>query len=347
MSTMSTPATAMDLLLAGASVALAVALLAAIAVLGIAAYSAHTVVRPSRRWQPADWQAPDPAPETVSFANAVGQRLHGWLVPPRSGGAVVLVCHGFGTNRREGQDLLPWLSAAGYGALLFDFQAHGESEGSATTVGLREVEDVLAAVDYVKQRFGPDTPIAGLGFSMGASVLIMAAARTADLRALVLDSPFATLRRAVARSFRVFFRLPPRVFTRPTIWWAERFTGGRIGDVQPILSVAALGPRPVLIIQGTDDGIVDPEDSLLLYEAAGEPKALWRPEGVGHVGARSAFPEEYRRRVLECLERVAPAAPAVPAAPAAPAGAGIPAAPECARTPELVPPLSGTERGRG
>ena len=67
----------------------------------------------------------------------------------------------------------------------------------------------------------------------------------------------------------------------------------------------------MLIIQGTEDGIVDPEDSLLLYAAAGEPKALWRLEGVGHVGARYAFPEEYRRRVLEWLERAFAQSPAL------------------------------------
>ncbi len=296
--------TVADFLLLAAFIAGAVVVLAATAVMGIAAYSAHTVVRPNRRWQPAEWLPPSPAPESVRFPNAAGQLLHGWLLPPSAGMATVVICHGFGTNRREGQDLLPWLSAAGYGALLFDFQAHGESEGSTTTVGLREVDDVQVAVSYVKQRFGPEAPVAGLGFSMGASALIMAAAREPEIRALVLDSPFATLHRAVSRSFSVFFHLPPRLFTRPTIWWAERFTGGRIGDVQPILSIATLAPRPVLIVQGTDDGIVDPEDSLLLYHAAGEPKALWRPESVGHVQARSVYPDEYRERVLACLRAI-------------------------------------------
>jgi uncharacterized protein len=213
----------------------------------------------------------------------------------------VLICHGFGTNRREGQDLLPWLTEAGYGALLFDFQAHGESDGRVTTVGVREVGDVLAAVSYVQHREGEDVPLLGLGFSMGASVLIVAAARTRAIRGLVLDSPFATLRRAIARSFKVFFRLPPKVFTRPTIWFAELFTGSRVGEMEPIHLIGEIAPRPVLIVQGTEDPIVDPEDSILLFDAANEPKELWRLEGAGHVGARSAAPAEYQRRVLALL----------------------------------------------
>jgi len=280
----------------------ALALLIVVAVLGIAAYSAHSVVRPRRDWQPVDWSPPRPAPENVSFLNEQGQRLQGWYVAPLPGHPVALICHGFGTNRREGQDLLPWLASEGYGALLFDFQAHGESDGHYTTVGMREIGDVLTAVRYIQERVVPPAPIVALGFSMGASVLIMAAARAPAIRAFVLDSPFATLHRAVSRSFAVFFHLPPRVFTRPTIWFAERFTGGRIGEVQPVLEISSASPRPILIVQGTEDAIVHPQDSQLLYDAAGEPKSLWRIEGAGHVQARSVFPVEYRRRMFQTFE---------------------------------------------
>lgn len=292
-------ADASAILVAFAVVAGLIATLASCAVLGISAYSAHTVVRPRRDWQPVDWQAPPTTLESVRFENAAGDVLHGWYAPPtRNNGPVVLVCHGFGTNRREGQDVMRWLTAAGYGALLFDFQAHGESGGRYTTVGLREVDDALAAVRYVQLREGPMVWILGFGFSMGASVLIIAAAQCPEIRALFLDSPFATLRRAISRSFRVFFHLPPPIFTRPTVWFAERLTQGRVGEVEPIRAIASLAPRPVFIVQGTEDSIVDPEDSLLLYAEAREPKSLWRIDGAGHVAARMVFPDEYRTRVL-------------------------------------------------
>ena len=271
-------------------------------VLAISAYSAYTVVRPRRDWQPGNWLPPDAPVEHVSFANDWGHRLGGWFVPPEPGRPVAIVCHGFGTNRREGQDLLSWLCARGYGALLFDFQGHGESDGPCTTIGLREVDDVLAAVRYLQARLGEAVPLAAIGFSMGASVAILAAARCPAIRVVVADSPFATLQRAVARSFRIFFRLPPAVFARPTIWFAERFTGGKVGSVVPIEAAPRLAPRPLFIIQGADDPIVDPEDSLLIFAAAGEPKTLWRLEGCGHVQARCLFPDEYARRVCACLD---------------------------------------------
>jgi fermentation-respiration switch protein FrsA (DUF1100 family) len=286
---------------------------AVVVIVVIAAYSAHTVVRPRRDWRPPEWQPPELPVEAVSFQNPAGQALGAWFLPPPAHVAsapVALICHGFGTNRREGQDLLPWLHTAGYGALLLDFQAHGESAGRYTTVGLREVDDFLAAVRYLRDRLGDAPPIVAIGFSMGASVAIMGAARCPDIRAVVADSPFATLSRAVARSFRIFFRLPPRLFAPPTVWFAEWMAGARVGTVRPIDAVAALAPRPLFIIQGLDDPIVDPDDALLLYAAAGEPKTLWRLEGCGHVQARSLCQDEYRARVLGFLETALQGPPA-------------------------------------
>ena len=291
----------MSSLLIATTLVAVLGVLAAALVLLISAHSAHRVARPNRNWQPAEWQPPREPLEPVRFANAAGLKLAGWYLAPPPGGPVALVLHGFGTNRREGQDLLPWLGEVGMGALLIDFQGHGESEGRYTTVGLRELDDALSAVRYLQARLGQDVPLVAIGLSMGASVAIMAAAQCPDIRGVVADSPFATLRRAVSRSFKIFFHLPPRIFVRPTLWFAERLTGGRVANVMPILSASAIAPRPLLLIQGLDDGIVDPEDSLLLYAAAGEPKYLWRVAGCDHVQARALLPAEYRRRLRECL----------------------------------------------
>jgi alpha-beta hydrolase superfamily lysophospholipase len=299
----------MPLLLLIAGTLAALAAVAAAIVLAISAFAARSVIRPDRSWRPEDWAGPEgplPGATPVHVVNSAGLRLAGWLIPPPPGRPVVIVSHGFGTNHYEGQDMVPWLTGAGYGVFLFDFQGHGESEGQVTTVGLREVDDYLCAVRFLRERLGPDVPLLAVGLSMGAAVAIMAAARCPDVLAVVADSPFATLHRAVARSFELFLRLPPRLFSRPTLWFAERFTGGKVSEVRPIDAVGAIAPRPLLIVQGTEDAIVNPEDSRLLYGAAGEPRRLWRLEGCGHVAVRAAHPDEYRQRVLALLAEAVP-----------------------------------------
>jgi fermentation-respiration switch protein FrsA (DUF1100 family) len=301
---------------------LGVGLTGLLAVAYTAASAAHALVQPRRDWRPpvapgATAGDDGAAGEPVRFPNRYGHLLAGTFVPPQPGRPVAIVCHGFGSNRRETQQCLPWLLARGYGGLVFDFQAHGESEGRFTTGGLREVDDALAAVRLVQERLGDDVPLVLMGFSMGASVAIMAAARCPAVKAVVADSPFASLDRAVSRCFRFLCRLPPWLFERPVFWFAERLSGGRIRDVAPVAVVGAIAPRPLLLIHGSDDPIVDPAEARRLYHAAGEPKVLWEVPGCGHLQGRLRYPDEYVRRIGEFLDSVfgLPATPAPSPAP--------------------------------
>jgi fermentation-respiration switch protein FrsA (DUF1100 family) len=52
--------------------------------------------------------------------------------------------------------------------------------------------------------------------------------------------------------------------------------------LNPIACIKDISPRPLLIIQGTNDGVVDPQSALALYDQAGEPKDILLLEGAGH-----------------------------------------------------------------
>src|SRR3712207_4631015 len=91
------------------------------------------------------------AAEHVSFQCADGLRIAAWYFPSRNGAAVI-VCHGLGGNRTGVVDYARFLTEAGYGALLFDFRAHGDSEGEIVSLGYFEALDVIGAVEYLKTR---------------------------------------------------------------------------------------------------------------------------------------------------------------------------------------------------
>jgi fermentation-respiration switch protein FrsA (DUF1100 family) len=66
-----------------------------------------------------------------------------------------------------------------------------------------------------------------------------------------------------------------------------------------VLAVGRLAPRPLFIIHGDADSLVPVHHAQMLYEAAGEPKELWRLPGVDHVGAYFADRSQYIDRVTE------------------------------------------------
>jgi len=76
--------------------------------------------------------------EEISFPTPDGLTLRGWLVPGSAPERVVVILHGHGGSIDYDVQYIPYLHAAGYSVLQFDFRAHGRSQGNATTFGYLE-----------------------------------------------------------------------------------------------------------------------------------------------------------------------------------------------------------------
>ncbi|WP_102124730.1 alpha/beta hydrolase [Deinococcus planocerae] len=224
--------------------------------------------------------------EDVSFTTADGVPLRGWFVPPASGadGATVVCAHGTGGHRGHLLLHAAALHREGYGVLLFDLRAHGESGGRVSGLGLHEERDVLAALEHVRTR--PDVDpgrVALLGHSMGGAAVLRAAARTPHARAVVSVASAASLASNVASGVRAFTRLPVPALAPLIVWVAERRVGARMRDMRPVDDVARLQDRPLLLIHGDADRVVGIENGRRLREAHGSARLLEIP-GAGHLG---------------------------------------------------------------
>lgn len=92
--------------------------------------------------------------EAVSFASRDGTRLAGWFVPAASAerGPAVVLSHGHGRSHAELAPHANFLHHAGYHVLAFDYRHRGESAGGVVTMGLREQNDLLGAIDTLAAR---------------------------------------------------------------------------------------------------------------------------------------------------------------------------------------------------
>jgi dipeptidyl aminopeptidase/acylaminoacyl peptidase len=276
---------------------------AAVVVIDFSYRNACALVSPRRRPVTATPADRGLSFESVTLTTADGLRLAGWYIPSHNG-ATIILCHGLGINRADMLPQAALLAQHGYGSFLFDFRAHGESEGEMVTYGYGETDDVLAAVDYLLGRPDLDPQRIGiLGGSLGAATALRAAARSPHLRAVVAESAFTSLEDEVASSFRAVSGLPAFPFAPFSVAFAQRQTGLRISEVRPIEDIPSIAPRPVFIIHGTDDELIPAEQGLSLYEAAGEPKELWMVEMMGHGGALQISPDEYEKRVIGFFDK--------------------------------------------
>jgi len=149
----------------------------------------------------------NPAARGLAYENvsikADGIELSGWLIEPAAPEKreIFVVMHGY-TSCKASEEVLAVsseLARRGYRVLAFDFRAHGESGGSATSIGPLEAGvNTRSAVDWVAKRY-PGRPVVLLGFSMGAVAAIMEGAGDPRVAAIVADSPYPLLSEVVPR----------------------------------------------------------------------------------------------------------------------------------------------------
>ncbi|SRR5579875_1741977 len=284
-------------------VALAVALFGALEVM--AYRQAVRLLRPSRKLL-------ERTPEDVGLADVIEElripgphgALSAWYLPARNG-CTIIYCHGIHDNKGQ------WLEQAarlhrrgGYGALLFDFAGHGESDGHMVTYGVNEQEDVRAIIAYLRQR--GDVRMDGLaimGYSLGAITSVLAAASMPDIRAVVIESGFADLQHDIEAVFTRYTGLPSFPLANMTVFWGERMAHVKLSQIRPERVIGKIAPRPIMIISDLKDRLADePRDGERLYAAAGEPKLLWQVPDAEHVAAYATHPDEWIERVGNFLD---------------------------------------------
>ena len=174
---------------------------------------------------PADFSI---AYENVEFQARDGVRLSGWLISPGQGKAIVLFSHGLFRTRVEMLSRAAAVAKAGYGALLYDSRNHGASQKAVVSLGFYETQDVLGAMEYLRQHYAalPQPPrLVLMGVSMGAVATLRAAAQASDYAALVLDSPFSSIRETIVDHSWLFFMMPRFTFPPIFLFWFQRFAG--------------------------------------------------------------------------------------------------------------------------
>ena len=238
--------------------------------------------------------------QEVSFPTSDGLTLRGWYLASTNHAAVI-VAHGLGGNRLGVLPIGEFLARHGYGVLLLDLRAHGDSDGQQYGYGWR---DILAAVDFLAQQPDVDSAsIGAFGSSLGGVAVIEAAARDTRIHAVAAEGAGAVS----------LDDLPPRQNLLEWLFlpydYADLVTIQRETGEWDMLSmreaVQRVSPRPLLLIAVS--GGLYPQNfeqyiNQRFYEAARDPKTLWLIDGVAHTGGYAADPAEFERRVVSFFD---------------------------------------------
>lgn len=236
----------------------------------------------------------------VEFPSESGATIHGWLIPGGKGNGAVVLMHGIRASRLDLIDRARFLSRVGYTVLLFDFQAHGESEGKHITIGYLESRDAKAAVNFLKAE-SPNEKIGVIGISMGGAAALLAQP-SLNVDALVLEEVYPTIEQATANRLAESLGRWSKILTPLLTIQIRLRLGFSASELRPIERINQ-NNAPKLFIAGAEDKYTTLDESKALFNVANGEKELWIVNGAGHQDLHSFAKQDYEQKVLSFFEK--------------------------------------------
>lgn len=263
----------------------------------------------------------DPTAEEISFLTSDGITLRGSIhfrghAPARG---LILFCPELEGSHWSAAIYARGLIDAGFKVLAFDFRNQGESDSLEDYDPLHwptefEVDDARSALRFIASR--PDLnrlPLGVMGVSRGSTPALIAAAESANVRAVFCEGAYSTDALLVHFISRWATLYVPRLFLPLVPMWHIRLTSVLVRWTSQFLRkrpyvvlenwLRLLKGRSVLLVAGERDNYVHPDVGRHLYRRIDSPTAkLWLVPAAKHNRARHVGPVEYDRRISDFFD---------------------------------------------
>jgi pimeloyl-ACP methyl ester carboxylesterase len=128
--------------------------------------------------------------ESLNFTDPTGVEHAGWLLRGLKGAPVIILCHGYDSNRSELLSLGTVLQENHFNVYLFNFRGV-KPKSLSSDFGAGEVAILQAAVDKVTKHSGINTSRLGLfGKTTGGYASLVVAERNPMVKAIVVDNAY-------------------------------------------------------------------------------------------------------------------------------------------------------------
>jgi alpha-beta hydrolase superfamily lysophospholipase len=206
----------------------------------------------------------------------------------------VILFHGYGGEKSSMLDKSDIFQQMGYNTLLVDFMGSGGSEGSRTTIGFREAEEVMTCYNYVAGK--GKGPVYLFGTSMGA-VAILKAIKDYRLTpaGIMIECPFGTLYETVCARFRTM-DVPCFPMAGLLVFWGGVENGFWAFSHKPVEYAKAVSCPTLLLYGGKDEKVSLQETEDLFANLHGKKKLRVYPF-AGHENYLHQYKQEWTHDV--------------------------------------------------
>ena len=254
-------------------------------------------------WNPTDYFV-DNFEEVTIYADNGEIELASWWVENDLSNPTIILLHGLTSSKFSPDILLPMgmLNKSEFNLLAIDLRDHGEStcEDGFHEAGQNETDDVVAAIEWLKEKGVKPTNIGIYGNSFGSMIALMTPSKTNDFGSIaVIDAPvnFETL----AREEMTYQELPTFLW-EPIYHYALIFKRVNMLKDIPEEALAKGNKQPILIFTGMQSDRVLPHHSDDLVNIAEQNNINYnikKYDDMGHTQILYFYTEEYSQILTE------------------------------------------------
>jgi len=296
---------------------LGVILLLILLVSGLVYHDITTPDRTSEVVSPGDYHL---AAEDVSWTGAGGEPIEGWYFRSGNLAPLVIICHGYGSDRSNNLGLAARLKESGFNVLLFNLRGHGTAPQAHTSLGWKESLDVKGAMDMLIQRPEVDFRRIGLyGVDIGAYAALHAGHDQPTVKALVLDSVFHSIEDFIAIKVKQTLGIKTSIISYMVTLFHHLFCGSSPAETGQTLPPEALADKTVLFIASSDQksaALSKETRRLYTYFSCQEKEILTLPFPKSELFGPDRY--KYDENILDFFRKELQALPTPPTAEANP-----------------------------
>jgi hypothetical protein len=302
-----------------------------VGVIALDFYFIHRLTHPPRTelfGSPRDFQLilQKPMWFEEKWKNSDSTQTVGWLLSRGKPAPAIILSHGYGSNRSELLTLSFELWKAGYNVLVYDLRGHGESPVKWSGLGAYEKDDLLSALNFLRNRTNENgQPLlegrVGLyGVDIGGYVSLVAATQDPMIKAVAVDSVYPNvsrfmnhqLKKIVGSDSEMANRMADSQWTAQLTELAMQLYLMRREDSAPALdSVATASGRKLLFITGKNSGRLGTM-TRELHDAAKDNKQFVEVEQSRLIRLYDKASSEYDERIVAFFKEAIPVAPEKP-----------------------------------
>jgi dipeptidyl aminopeptidase/acylaminoacyl peptidase len=245
----------------------------------ISLWNFYMVIHPSEivgSRVPNDFNLPE---EEINIISSDGTKLSAWFMESQEHRRALIILHGYPAEKSDMLSIASTLYPD-FTLLLIDMRSFGKSEGSYTTLGIKERADTKAALDFLTAKGFEKIGI--FGFSVGGAVGILTAAEDERINAVVSYASFSDIK-ALGEDVYTSLWILNKPMVQLMITWSKLLFKDSLLEISPVKAAGKLS-IPILIAHTTGDEVIPFSHAERLKEALKEnTKAeFYFPEGRPH-----------------------------------------------------------------